>query len=283
MVKAKGYLPGAKAHLMIDWIVRASIDVWGKEGVFHVAGLAEGAKLWSFQTLCTQSSTQEGPPVVVTKGQLSVEVSPSEVNGGVPASITVKVRDGDDGKALNGMGVQIGGASVGLSGTAFNWTPPTSGTSAIGVVLGGGAYQNATFTITIRQAVPIALGLYPGEGAVPGYAAMSDIEWTAAPQWAGGAPKTLNAATGSVSIEGSPPGGIVAVSVKLEVQLAADPFYGFDAETIDIPGGLISNVALTKPSHALSAILTVGVTTGVDEDGEVRYQRFAKVSLYTLA
>lgn len=283
-VKATGFLPGARAHLMVDWVVRASIAVWRKDDIFHLgSGLAEDAKLWAFQTLCTKSSRQEGPPVVVTKGQLSVEVIPSLVSGGVPASIIVNVRDGADGKALNGLSVQIGGVTVGLSGTACNWTPPTTGASASGVVIGGSAYQNAAFTITIRQAVPIALGLYAGEGAVPGYAAMTDIEWSARPAWAGGATKTLNAATGSVSIEGSPPGGIVGVSVKLKVQLAADAFYGFDAETIDIPGGLLTNVALTKPSHAVSATLTVGVTTGVDEDGEVRDRRFARVNLLSLA
>jgi hypothetical protein len=150
-------------------------------------------------------------------------------------------------------------------------------------VLGGSAYQNVAFTIAVRQAVPIALGLYAGEGAAPGYAAMTDIEWSVTPSWPGGATKKLNAATGSVSIDGSPSGGVVGVWVKLKVQLAADNVYGFDAETIDIPGGLITNVALTKPSHAVSAILTVGVTTGVDEDGEVRYRRFAKVNLLSLA
>jgi len=283
-VSAKGFLPGARAHLMVDWVVRASIDVWRKDEVFHLdSGLAEGAKLWAFQTLCTQSSRQEGPPVIVTKGQLSAEVNPSEVSGGLPTSIIVKVRDGADGKVLNGLSVQIGGVTVGLSGSAFNWTPPTTGTSASGLVVGGSAYQNAAFIIAIRQAVPIALGLYAGEGAAPGYAAMTDIEWSATASWSGGVTKKLNAATGSVSIEGSPPGGVVGVSVKLKVQLAADGVYGFDAETIEIPGGLLTNVALTKPSHAVSATLTVGVTTGVDEDGEVRYRRFAKVNLLSLA
>ncbi|MGZ8311498.1 MAG: hypothetical protein ACXWUR_05485 [Allosphingosinicella sp.] len=282
-VTAKGFLSGARAHLMVDWVVRASIDAWRKNEVFHLgSGLGDGAKLWTFQTLCTESSPQEGHPVVVTKGPLSVEVNPSQVSGGVPASIIVNVRDGDDGKVLNGLPVQIGGDAVGLSGTAFNWTPPTTGTSASGVVVGGSAYQNGAFTIAVRQAVPITLGLYAGEGAVPGYAAMSDVEWSASPQWSGGATKKLNAATGSVSIEGSPPSGVVGVSVKLKVQLAADAFYGFDAETIDIPGGLVTNVALTKPSHAVSATLTVGLTTDADEDGEVRYRRFAKVSLLSL-
>jgi hypothetical protein len=282
-VKAKGFLPGARAYLMVDWIVRTSIDVWRKDDIFHLGGgLAEGAKLWAFQTLCTESSPQEGPPLIVTKGQLTVEVNPSEVNGGVTAPIVVNVRDADDGKQLKGLSVQIGGVAVGLSGTPFTWTPPTTGTIANGLVVGGIAYQNANFTIAVRQAVPIALGLYAGEGAVPGYAAMTDIEWSVTAAWAGGATKKLNAATGGVSIEGSPVGGIVGVSVKLKVQLAADAFYGFDAETIDIPGGLLTNVALTKPSHAVSATLTVGVTTAVDEDGEVRYRRFAKVNLLSL-
>lgn len=283
-VQAKGFLPGARAHLMVDGVVRASIDVWRKDEIFHLgSGLAEGARLWAFQTLCAASSAQEGHPVTVTKGQLTVEVIPSQVSGGVSASITVNVRDSVDGKVLNGLPVQIGGVAVGLSGTAFNWTAPTTGTSASGLVAGGTAYQNAAFTIAVRQAVQITLGLYAGEGAVPGYAAMTDIEWSAAPQWAGGATKKLYAATGSVSIAGSPPGGIVGISVKLKVLLAADAFYGFAAETIDIPGGLLTNVALTKPSHAVSAILKVGVITEVDAGGEVRYRRFATVSLFSLA
>ena len=213
-----------------------------------------------------------------------MEVTPSSpVSGGVPTPVTVNARDTADGKVLNGLPVQIGGVAVGLSGTSFNWTSPTTGNSASGLVVGDTAYQNAAFAIAIRQAVPIALGLYAGEGAMPGYAAMTDIGWTVAPQWPGGTTKKLNSATGSVSIDGSPPGGIVGVSVKLKVQLAADAFYGIEAETIDIPGGAVANVALTKPSHAVSATLTVGVTTGVDDSGVVRYRRFAKVNVLSVS
>jgi hypothetical protein len=283
-VAVKGCLPGARMHLMVDWVVRASIDAWRKDETFHLgSGLAEHAKLWAFQTLCTQSSPQEGTPVVVAKGQLSVEVIPSEVSGGVSTSIVVNVRDTVGGGALKGLPVQIGGVTVGLSGTPFNWTAPTTGTVANGLVVGGTAYQNATFTVAIRQAVPITLGLHAGPGAVPGYAAMTDIEWSVIPSWSGGATQTLNAAIGSVSIQGSPASGVVGVWVKLKVQLAADAVYGFDAETIDIPGGLLTNVALTKPSHAVSAILTVGVVPDVDDEGEQSYRRFAKVSLLSLA
>jgi hypothetical protein len=284
VVKAKGFLPGARAHLMIDWIVRASIDAWHGDEAFHLpSGVAEGARLWAYQTLCSASSRQEGPPVTVTKGALALDVNRSEVNGGTPVSIVVNARDADSGGVLNGLPVQIGGVSVGLTGTAFTWTPPTTGTSASGVVIGGTAYQNATFTIAVRQAVPVALGLYAGEGAAPGYAAMTDIVWSVAPTWAGGVTKTLAAATGTVSVEGSPAGGVVAVSVQLKVQLAADSFYGFPEETVDIPGGALTNLALIKPSHAVSAILTVSVVTGTDEEGTVRYRRFAKVTLLSVA
>jgi hypothetical protein len=282
-VAVKGCLPGARVHLMVDWVVRASIDAWRKDETVHLgSGLAENAKLWAFQTLCSQSSPQEGPPVIVTKGQLSVEVVPSEVSGGMAASIVVTVRDAVGGGVLKGLPVQIGGAAVGLSGTAFTWTPPTTGTAASGVVVGGSAYQNAPFTITIRQAVPITLGLHAGPGAMTGYAAMTDVEWSVIPAWSGGATRTLTAAVGTVSIAGSPSGGVVGVWVKLKVQLAADAVYGFDAETIDIPGGLLTNVGLTKPSHAVSAILTVGVVPDVDEEGEASYRRFAKVSLLSV-
>jgi hypothetical protein len=282
-VTATGFLPGARGHLMVDWIVRASIDTWHGEATFHLtSGLPEDAKLWVFQTMCEVSSPQEGHPVVVAKGQLSAEPNPSQVNGGVATSITVHVRDTFNGKPVNGLPVQIGGATVGLSGTAFTWTPPTTGTGVSGVVLGGTAYQNVAFSIAVRQAVPITLGLYAGPGAQPGYAAMTDVVWTVQPQWAGGAAKTLASATGSVSIAGSPPGGVVAVIVGLKVQLAADAAYGFDAETIDIPGGLITNVALTKPSHAVSALLTVSAVPAVNEDGEDTYQRMAKVNLLSV-
>jgi len=45
-VKARDFLPGARAHLMINWVVRASIDVWREEAIFHLGfGLAENAKL----------------------------------------------------------------------------------------------------------------------------------------------------------------------------------------------------------------------------------------------
>jgi hypothetical protein len=283
-VAINGCLPGARVHLMVDWVVRASIDAWRKDEVVHLgSGLAENAQLWAFQTLCTQSSRPEGPPVIVSKGQLSVEVLPAEVSGGIAVSLVVVVRDAAGGAVLKGLPVQIGGAAVGFSATAFTWTPPTTGTSASGVVVGGSAYQNATFTIAIRQAVPITLGLHAGPGAVPGYAAMTDVEWSVIPAWPGGTTQPLNAAVGTVSITGSPAGGVVNVWVKLKVQLAADPVYGFDAETIDIPGGLLTNVGLTKPSHAVSAILTVGVVPDVDEEGEGSYRRFAKVSLLSVA
>lgn len=283
-VQVRGCLPGARVHLMVDWVVRASIDAWHADAVFHLGtGVTDGARLWAFQTLCTQTSRQEGPPVVVAKGTLSVEVTPAHVNGGTAASVTVRVRDGDNGKPVVGLPIQIAGVTVGLSGTAFTWTAPSSGTSASGVVVGGTAYQNATFTIAVRQAVTIALGLHAGPGAVPGYAAMSAVQWTATPAWAGGAATTLASPTGTVSIEGAPAGGQVSLAVKLDVQLAADAVYGFPAETIAIPGGLVATVALVKPTHAVAALLVVGVTTGVDEDGEVRYRRFARVDLLSVA
>lgn len=276
-VTAKGFLPGARAHLMVEWIVRASIDVWREEATFHLAaGLKERERLWVFQTLCAASSAQEGTPVVVEKGNLSVEVTPSSVNGGMAATLTVNARDGAGGPPLKGLAVQINGANVGFTGTAFNWTAPTSGASASGVVLGGTAYQNGAFTIAIRQAVPLAMVIYPGEGAVPGQVAMSDVKWTVTPQWAGGATKTATGTSAGVAIEGSPPSGVVGVSVSLNVTVAADGV--FPQETIPL-SGLLTNVALTKPSHAVSGMLMVGVVPVVNEDGVVEYRRAAKVAL----
>ena len=79
-------------------------------------------------------------------------------------------------------------------------------------------YYWATKINVMRNLVflSIALGLYAGEGAVPGYAAMTDVEWSATPAWPGGATKTLNGATGSVSIEGPPPGGGGPSSIRAD-------------------------------------------------------------------
>ncbi len=282
-VSASGVLPGARVHLMVDGVVRVSLDALSDQVVFQMGRpLHERAHLWAFQTLCADASPREGRGILVTRGQLAVDVSQTQVNGGVPVPLLVNVRDAEDGKVLAGLPVQIGGVTVGHSGTTFSWMPPAAGSQVSGLVIGGEAYHDATFSIAIRPGVSIALGLYPGEGAAPGTVAMIDVEWQVEPAWSGGAVKTLASATGAVTIEGSPPGGVVAVSLRLKVQLAADPEHGLDAETVDLRGGLLTNLALIKPAHAVSAILVVRMTSGVNSNGIERYRRSVQVRLLTV-
>jgi hypothetical protein len=273
-VKVHGCLPGSRVHLLVEGQERAATDqTWTGEAVLQLQKpLQERQRLWAVQTMCTRSSPREGPPVFVAKGTLGVEVSPASAPGGKAASFTVTARDTETGVKVGGLPVVIGGATVGYTGVAFGWTPPSSGAAVTGVVKGGAVYSDASFTITLRQAVPVTLNLFPGPVVWPGKAWQSDVEWTLTPRWPGSAPVTLNANVGTVMVP-PPPGTVnhVAVSVSLKAHLQGEiEGYDWPPEIIDI-GGYLADIALTKPSHALSARFWYGAfdVPETDDDGNV--------------
>ncbi|MFY7855553.1 MAG: hypothetical protein ACOVQT_05385 [Rubrivivax sp.] len=283
-VPVKGLLPGARAHLLVHGVVRASLDAWRDDGVFHLAmGLQDRAPLWVVQTLCAAASAMEGVPVVVKRGTLIVDAVPSKVNRGATVTIVVTARAASDGRVLNGLPVQLGGVTVGLTGTPFTWTAPAAGTTAAGLVRGGNSHHDAPFTLAITQPVQMALGLYPGPGAAPGLVALKDIAWTVSPAWPGGVAKTLASATGTVAVDGAVPGGLVHVSVELKVDLAEDQLYQFPAETVPLPSVHLVSLAMTQSAHAVSALVTVEVITAADDEGVVRYRRWVRPQLLSWA
>lgn len=273
VVRIENHLPGARVHLLVDWEERAASDqTWDREAVLQLpTGLAEDQKLWAVQTMCTQSSTYEGVPVIVSKGRLDVEVAPDTAPGGKPASFTVSTRDRDTGMLVPGLPVILGGQHVGVTGAPFGWTPPMIGNVAVGTVQGGIGFGNSAFSIAIRQAVPLALNLFPGPVAVPNTAWQTDVVWTVTPRW-GEAPVVVNGNVGTAMVP-PPVGGENRVSVSLAFKAHLQGEIGgivWPYEVIEV-AGYLTDVGITGTSHALSVrfwFQPVDVPL-VDEDNQV--------------
>jgi hypothetical protein len=272
-VRVEKCLPGSRVHLLVDWVERAQSDqTWTGEATLQLpTALAEGHKLWAVQVMCAQRSDLEGPPVIVAKGRLDLAVTPDSAPGGKATSFVVQARDQDTGKPVPGLPVVLGGVPVGVTGASFAWTPPTSGTSATGLVQGGVAYGNAGFTIAIRQAVPLTLTLFPGPVVEPNKVWHTDVVWTATPRW-GAAAVGINANTGTAMVP-PPPAGENRVSVTLAFKVHLQGEIGgiiWQPEVIEI-SGYLADVALTGLSHALSARFWYQATDVpiVDENGQV--------------
>ena len=267
-------LPGSRVHLLIEWTERAATDqTWTGEAVFHLpVPLKERQRLWAVQTMCLLSSTREGTPVVVSKGNLNVSVTPSSAPGGKSISFMVETRDQQTGALVSGLPVTIGGTPVGATGAAFGFTPPTAGSSVSGVVAGGVAYNNASFSIAIQQAVPVVLNLFPGPTAEPNKVWQTDVVWTLTPRWAGAAPITLNGNLGTAMVP-PPPGAEKRVGISLSLKAHLQGEIGgivWPYQTIDLAGQM-AELAVTANQHAVSCRFWFQATDVpiVDDDGQV--------------
>ncbi len=273
LVKIQNCLPGSRLHLMVDGSERASSDqTWSGEAVLQVpAALTENQKLWAVQVMCSRSSNFEGRPVIVSKGRLDIEVAPNSAPGGKATSFTVMARDKDTGNPVTGLPVVLGGIPVGVTGSGFAWTPPTTGASATGLVQGGIAYGNAGFTIAIRQAVPLTLNLFPGPTVDPGKVWQTDVVWTVTPRW-GGAAITVNSNVGTAMVPPPPAGeNRVAVALAFKAHLQGEIGGIVWPHDVIAINGYLADVALTGLSHALSARFWYQATDVpiVDENGQI--------------
>jgi hypothetical protein len=271
-VSVKGCWPGARLHLLVDWNEVMSTDqTWGGEVTLQLpTPLTEEQQVWAVQTLCSRTSPREGRAALVTRGRLTVTVAPDSAAGGKTMSTTVTAADADTGVPVTGLVVQLGGAQ-GVTGAALGWTPPTSGSSVSGVVRGGVAYQDTSFTVPLRQAVPLTLNLFPGPVVHPHQAWQTGVTWTVTPSW--GAPAVSVAGNIGTAMVPPPPSPGSRVSVRVALTAHLQGLIGgivWPEDQIPIDGYLAA-VALTKPSHALSARFwyqAVDVYT-TDDDGNV--------------
>jgi hypothetical protein len=290
-VTIENFIPGSRIHFLVEHVERAAREAWGKSiAVSFAPPLAEGERLWAVQTLCTEESTREGSFVIVRKGSLKVTVAPQSVTGGTAVALTVTATDTDTGASVPGLAVVLGGTQVGSTGVPFSWSAPGSAGSVSGLVLGGPAYNNALFGVTVTepqpQVVAVTLNLFPGPVVVPNSVWQEDVAWTLMPSW-GAAPVTLNANTGVVNVPEPPAGGTVGVFLSLTAHLQGD-IGGIDwpHDTISLSGP-IGNLALVNPSHAVSALFQHGVSDEpvTDDDGFVtgwETKTYAKVVLFSI-
>jgi hypothetical protein len=267
MVTLKGVLPGAHASLLVDWQERAATtETWeGNAQLWLATPLQEGDRLRGVQRLCSSSSPIEGDFVVVTKGRLAVEPVPDSAPGGVQLIMTVRSRDSETGEEIHGLPVMLGGTQVGISGTAFAWSAPTSGSSVAGEVKGGIGFYDASFSIALRQAIVVQLTAWP-LSVLANRIVARDVTWTIRPHWAINSIHATGAST--TAMVPLPPGsaGKVDIQLAFNVDAAGDiDGYVFEPHTFQV-SALAATVELSKPSHAFSFQLIHRIIAGEDPD-----------------
>jgi hypothetical protein len=211
-VYAKGFLRGARAHLLVNGAVRTSIDTqysdaWIPSGV---PALAEHDQLTVVQTLCQQTSNIEQRPVIVTRGRLNVTVSPAApVIRGTTAQLTVTAADKDTGAAVPGAQVRLNGIIVGSTGTAFAFSPPLGLAAANGIVRSPLQYHDAAFAVALSNPPPTVARVHLNVGPVvpiPNTLVMKSATWTVTPQWGASQAFTVNGANITLTLP-KPSGG----------------------------------------------------------------------------
>ncbi len=109
-------------------------------------------RVGAYQRLCGAIGNSE-QYIVVRRGALAATVEPYTARVGEAATLTVTATRTDTGEVVGGLPVRIGNTVVGLTGTAFAWTPTAAGTVG-GVVVGGARYTDARFTVTASAPPP---------------------------------------------------------------------------------------------------------------------------------
>jgi hypothetical protein len=150
-VEVSGCLPGARVHLLVNNVVRKSIDTFDAKPTIPTTdlALAENDALWAMQTLCAKESNIEGRPTIVKKGNMAVSVQPGTVQRGTTANVTVSAKDADTGVPIAGAQVFLNGALVGQTGVAFSFSPALLQPNPTGLVKEPVAHNDAPFAITL--------------------------------------------------------------------------------------------------------------------------------------
>jgi hypothetical protein len=202
-VRVSGCVPGARVQLLVNNVVRKSIDTFDANPTIPTAdlGLAENDALWAMQTMCTKGSSIEGRPTVVEKGNMAVHVQPTTpITRGTTASVTVFARDDDTGVPITGARVFLDGVLVGQTGVAFALSPALGQANPTGLVKEPAAHNDASFLIALSDPPPKPKGkLYLNVGPtvlIPNTLRLVSASWnlttvwTPAQNFAAGSPHT---------------------------------------------------------------------------------------------
>jgi hypothetical protein len=221
-VTVKGCLPGARVHLLVNGVVRNSIDTFIASPTIPVGALAlvEGNALWVVQTLCAATSNLEGHATIVAKGQMKIDVSPGTAQRGSVANVTVSARDADTGDPIVGAQVLLDGKVVGQTGTAFTFKPVAGQPNPAGLVKEPVAHFDASFSITLTDPPPkpkgrLSLNVGPTT-LIPDVLRLVSANWTVTTLWTPTQTITASGAHTSVTLpDPPPPPADQRVSVKL--------------------------------------------------------------------
>jgi hypothetical protein len=190
-INVTGTLPGARLYLLVNNQLRpGSIDIYSDKGAVPVTGppLAEKDTVLVVQKLCSKSSNTEGSAATVARGILKVTVSPASAERNRTTMITVNAVDADTGVPVSAS-VLLNGHQVGVTGTAFPYTPGINDPNPSGIVRDGAAYADANFPITLfdlkwtitMHAGPLPFYIPVMPLMVPFY--LTQVTWTLTPDW----------------------------------------------------------------------------------------------------
>lgn len=262
-VVIRGAFPGARVVAMLDQSpVAIATSQDGTARVPLGRTLVAGDRVGAYQRLCGAAGNPERY-VVVRPATLAASVAPYSARAGEPTTVTVTATRADTREVVGGLPVRVGSAVVGLTGTAFAWTPTAAGTIG-GVVAGGARYSDATFSLTAAPPLPpppagLALTLQIGGAAV----AVTDLRWRVQPHWGGGAVTGTGTPT-TVPIPAPGGGGIPVVSVFID---AVKVTVGGVELPVDLPSP-VTNVGFTKPAMHAGFLVWVEQRTIADSQGQ---------------
>jgi len=188
-VEVSGCLPGARVHLLVNNVIRKSIDTYDAKPTIPTADLAlsEDDAMWAMQTLCAKESSIEGRPTMVKKGNMVVVVQPDSVQRGRTENVTVNAKDADTGVPIAGAQVFLNGAPVGQTGVAFDFSPTLGQPNPSGMVKESVAHHDATFSISLTNPPLQPKGkLFLNVGPtllIPNTLRLVSATWTVATVW----------------------------------------------------------------------------------------------------
>jgi hypothetical protein len=209
-VSVSGCLPGARVHLLVNNVVRKSIDTFDATATIPTAdlALAENDALWAMQTLCAKESRIEGQPAIVKKENMTLDVQPGTVQRGTTANVKVSAKDADTGVPIVGAQIFLNGGLVGQTGVAFAFSPALGQPNPAGVVKEPVAHNDASFSIALTDPPPKPRGkLYLNVGPtilIPTLRLVS-AAWTVATVWTPAQTFTAASPNTNVTLPDPPP------------------------------------------------------------------------------
>jgi hypothetical protein len=193
-VRLKGVIPGAMIHLLVNSVVRTSVESLVDDPLVGVPppALADQQTVFAVQTLCSKSSSREGRPVVVTRGHLKLTVNPTKMMRETKSTLRIETVDADTGAPVLSQ-VFINGKHVGMSAQDISYSPTATEPNPTGFVRAPG-YFDAAFSIALSGAawkLEAVLGTGRSDiGTVPIF--VDNVHWSITPSWNTALGKTLN-------------------------------------------------------------------------------------------